>query len=145
MTTATAPPDVQGAALGYLWATGAVEDASAQALQGVRLGDTLAGLFAVAREEVVSHPLLLAGVDARLAQLSEDAFLEELPALRQAFGYFPPRERDRIARQVLGLHGQEHTSAHALRRKLAVSPETLKAAHALWTQVEARCAQWGLP
>jgi len=44
-------------------------------------------------------------LDELLAGMTADDFLVALPALRQAFEYFPPRERETIAGQVLARRG----------------------------------------
>ncbi|MBV2156667.1 DUF5682 family protein [Kitasatospora sp. SUK 42] len=109
------------------------------------LGDWLAGLFALAREEVSADAgdgSLLAAVDSVLADLTDAEFLTALPALRQAFAWFPPRERERIARRLIerrGLRG----SARALLRTTA-DPLHLAAARALEENVTALLDRHGL-
>ncbi|MGI5163264.1 DUF5682 family protein [Spirillospora sp. CA-253888] len=148
-----APPDLRGAAFGLAWSLGRTGDA-ARAVRGMSapgvLGDWLAGLFALARDEVIAtegagtegagtedagtegegaEPSVLAVLDELIAGLAETDFLVALPALRQAFEFFPPREREAIARGVLerrGLRG----SARALLRTTA-DPALLADAAAL--------------
>ncbi|WP_369184855.1 DUF5682 family protein [Streptomyces sp. Y1] len=109
------------------------------------LGDWLGGLFALAREEVTADTgdgSLLAAVDAVLAELTGAEFLIALPALRQAFAWFPPRERERIARRLIerrGLRG----SARGLLRTTA-DPVHLAAARALEENVTALLDRHGL-
>ena len=48
-------------------------------------------------------PGLLAAVDTLVTDFGGEDFLVALPALRQAFSFFPPRERLTIAEGVLAL------------------------------------------
>ena len=130
---AGAPPALRGAALGFGWSTrdpdaeydrsghaesgfgrstrdpNVADDRSADAAlvlgmaRAATFGDFLGGLFALAREEVVRAPGLLAAIDAAVTGFGRDDFLIALPSLRQAFAYFPPRERLEIAAQVLAV------------------------------------------
>ncbi|MFO0553643.1 MAG: DUF5682 family protein [Polyangiaceae bacterium] len=111
-----APPWLRGACLGALWVLGArretlehlVDERAARevvdAIPARSLGDFLAGLFALAREEFLASTLLEL-VDARLAALEGAEFLADLPALRAAFAHFPPRERLAIAQRILRARG----------------------------------------
>lgn len=130
-----APPAMRGAALGFTWslrhvdtdAAGASQandaDDEADAIRALRaawrpttIGDYLAGLFALAREEVrVSEPLL-AAIDHALTEMMPDDFMIALPALRQAFAFFPPRERLHIAQGVLRRGGQDNVDPAMLLR-----------------------------
>ncbi|MGW0931080.1 DUF5682 family protein [Streptomyces sp. NPDC002644] len=70
------------------------------------LGDWLTGLFALAREEVLAperdqRDPLLDVLDDVVSALTDQDFLTGLPALRQAFAHFPPRERERLAQHLL--------------------------------------------
>ena len=98
-----APPDLRGAAFGLGWSLGASADPEG-ALRGAAgtdtLGDWLAGLFALARDEVLADGDGVLGVLDDLITTMPD-FLTGLPSLRQAFAYFPPRERELIARRLL--------------------------------------------
>jgi hypothetical protein len=111
-----APPALRGAALGLLWSTRDPQDDSppderraTSVLRSVArpgtLGDFLGGLFALAREEVVRVHGLLATIDGLVSAFPHDEFLIALPALRQAFAFFPPRERLAIAESILKLGG----------------------------------------
>ena len=127
------PPDLRGACVGLLWAlepSGGSRSAAAAAARSAvtpaGLGDWLAGLFAVAREQVLLDDSrvddgsdgVLAAVDATLVRLTGDDFLAALPALRQAFAWFPPREREQVATLVLARRGVRG-SAQALLRTAA--------------------------
>ncbi len=121
-----APPDLRGAAFGLCWSLG--DDDSdgdggpGAALVGTAapevLGDWLAGLFALARSEVLASGGVLEVLDTVVAAMSAEEFLVGLPALRQAFAYFPPRERETVARGLLDRRGLSG-SARALTRTAA--------------------------
>ncbi len=105
-----APPALRGAALGRLWSTrpddtGADEKRAITSLRASSrassVGDFLAGLFMLAREEVMSSEALLGAIDTALTTMLKDDFMIALPSVRQAFAYFPPRERLKIAEGVL--------------------------------------------
>lgn len=70
-----------------------------------QLGDYLYGLFALTRSVINEQPELVGAVHATLVQLDDEDFLVALPALRAAFGWFPPRERGDIAAQAASLLG----------------------------------------
>ncbi|WP_245194746.1 DUF5682 family protein [Kitasatospora phosalacinea] len=144
-----APPDLRGAALGLHWSLtagdaptaaprhgsghgpghgpGAGSEAAARqagALAGEpeRLGDWLAGLFVLAREQLTGPALdtvgdtsLFDALDSIVIGLPPAEFLHGLPALRQAFGYFPPRERERIAQRLLARRGRTGSARGLLR------------------------------
>jgi hypothetical protein len=80
-------------------------DALVRAVRGVarpeRLGDFLLGLFAVSREPLRDDDALLGAIDRVLSELAPRAFQIALPSLRQAFGFFPPRERLDLARRLV--------------------------------------------
>jgi hypothetical protein len=72
-------------------------------------------LFALAREEVLHDPEVVGVLDELVSAMASDDFLIALPALRQAFEYFPPRERETIAAQVLGRRGRAGSGRSLLR------------------------------
>ncbi|WP_433059274.1 DUF5682 family protein [Dactylosporangium sp. CS-033363] len=141
-----APPDLRGAAFGFGWALGAQGD-PVRAVRGaggpVALGDWLAGLFAVAREEVLHAGGVLDLLDELVSGLGAEDFLVALPALRQAFAYFPPRERETIAGHVLARRGRSG-SGRALLRSPAADPMVLAQAAALEARVDATLTRHGL-
>lgn len=97
--------DMRGSALGASWTRTTPEDAAAavRSIPSDRLGDWLSGLFGVARERFLdagSGDAVLTAVDAVVGRMTEHDFLTALPALRQSFEFFPPREREVIARRV---------------------------------------------
>ncbi|MCD2156303.1 DUF5682 family protein [Rhodococcus cerastii] len=97
--------DIRGSALGTSWDR-IPPDAAVDAVRSIpaeHLGDWLCGLFGVARERFLdaeSSDTVLTAVDEIVSRLSEHEFLTALPALRQSFEFFPPRERDIIARRL---------------------------------------------
>ncbi|MEO3830136.1 DUF5682 family protein [Actinomadura sp. B10D3] len=141
-----APPDLRGAAFGLGRTLGDTRD-PAQAVRGAAgprtFGDWLAGLFALARQEVLDPDASVLGVlDELVCGLTDEEFLVALPALRQAFEFFPPRERETIAAGLLerrGLRG----SARSLLRAPA-SPALAAEARALETRVDRALAAAGL-
>ncbi|MFD9702906.1 DUF5682 family protein [Lentzea sp. NPDC059081] len=138
---AQAPPDLRGAALGLAWALGTEPDV--RRVRGVEaLGDWLAGLFAVAREEVLASPGLVGVLDELVSAMTEDEFLVALPALRLAFSYFPPRERETIAATVLAHRGVEGSVRGVT--KLGVDPMVVAEAMAVERRVDALLVKGGL-
>ncbi|WP_433174987.1 DUF5682 family protein [Actinoallomurus sp. CA-150999] len=182
-----APPDLRGAAFGLAWRLGGTAD-PVRAVRGVAdpktLGDWLAGLFALARDEVLADepgedtasagdvearreprpaaltaetesaagpetaqtgrggPGLLGTLDELISGLPERDFLVALPALRQAFEFFPPREREMIARRLLDRRGVRD-SARALLRTPA-DPLLIAAAMDLENRVDRLLTAEGL-
>lgn len=104
-----------GGDLGVGRLVSAVRDVAAPKL----LGDWLCGLFAVAREEVGARDgrsgSLLGTLDGIVRGMEASEFLIALPSLRQAFAYFPPREREGIAEQLLELRGVRGDARGLLR------------------------------
>ncbi|KPC61092.1 DUF5682 family protein [Streptomyces chattanoogensis] len=112
------------------------------------LGDWLAGLFALARAEVLGDgrerdsESVLGVLDTVVSAMTGDEFLVALPALRQAFAYFPPREREAIARGLLDRRGLRG-SARGLTRT-AADPVLAAEAMALEDRVTRLLAREGL-
>ncbi|MET9952517.1 DUF5682 family protein [Streptomyces sp. NPDC006339] len=106
-------------------ATAAELAAAVRAMGGPRvLGDWLAGLFAVAREELgAGEPAagerdagsLIAVLDELVGVMTETDFLVALPSLRDAFAYFPPAERERIAAHLIERRGLRGSPRALLR------------------------------
>lgn len=65
------------------------------------------GLFATAREAAWQASGVVEELDGRLNGWDESTFLRALPDLRLAFADLTPRETDRVAEIVAGLHGGE--------------------------------------
>lgn len=148
-----APPAIAGAALGFLVAGGEAGATAAEAARRLRrfglpdsLGDFLAGLFALAREEISGDATMVA-VEALVAGWGDDDFLVALPALRMAFAWFPPRERERLAVAILrrGGVGEARAEAEALAwMRQRAAPVDQAAALAREARVAARLARHGL-
>ncbi len=137
-----APPTSRGAALGFLWS---LEDGSQGQLalssiqtcrKPVELGDYLAGLFGLAREETVYSEGLLEAIDEVVLQFTQEEFLEAIPSLRLAFNYFPPREREVLAGR---LFEQPHTVL-----TLDGDPEQVLENHRLEQKVDHLLERYGL-
>ncbi|MEV0829017.1 DUF5682 family protein [Nonomuraea rubra] len=155
-----APPDLRGASLGLAWSlrgtttggpggvvSGAAGDGElVRAVRGAFVpataGDWLAGLFALAREEVLHADGMLELLDELVAALTEDDFLVALPALRQAFGFFPPRERHLIATRLVERRAGGGSGWDLMR--LDAAPELVAAGMALDERVEAALRREGL-
>jgi hypothetical protein len=140
------PPDLRGAALGFGWSLGAGGDA-VRSVRGAAaptvLGDWLAGLFALAREEVLAEDAVLGILDDLIGAMAEHDFLVALPALRQAFAFFPPRERETIARRLLDRRGLARTTPPDVLR-LDADPVLVAEAHALEARVDGLLRREGL-
>ena len=110
-------PGLEGAVLGLLYGNdGAWEERIVQTAAGYLQGSEqmrkksaafLRGLFYTARDIVFTQKRFVSMIDALIAGLEAETFLELLPELRMAFGYFTPMETDRIAGQAASLHKAE--------------------------------------
>ncbi|THV38502.1 DUF5682 family protein [Glycomyces buryatensis] len=132
-----APPDLRGAAAGLAWTLG--RPVAAIEAGPDRLGDWLAGLFVVAREEVLAEEgeaSVVNAVDGVVGEMTATEFLEALPALRQAFGFFPPRERALLAEQLTALR-ETGTEGRDLVRRTEVDPVMVASAMELEARVDA--------
>jgi hypothetical protein len=146
-----APPALRGAAVGLLWSTGFFADPRAGGERAAAalsvaatprtLGDTLGGLLALARDEVLHAPPLLLTVDGLIADMDEGGFLEALPALRLAFAWLPPGEKEALARAVLRLRESEAPEATPAR---PLDPALVARAALLEADVLALRARYGL-
>ncbi|MFC4062852.1 DUF5682 family protein [Planomonospora corallina] len=139
-----APPDLRGASFGLGWSLRGAAADPARAVRGAftpaSAGDWLAGLFALAREEVLHTDGMLELLDELLAAMTDHGFLVALPALRQAFGYFPPRERHLIATRLL----RRRTGSGRDLMRLDAAPELVAAGMALDERVDAALRREGL-
>ena len=142
--SAQTPPDLRGAALGLLWSLGETVDV-ARALPGgiptTLLGDWLSGLFALAREQAAGAEMV-AVLDRLVTEMAEEEFLAALPALRMAFGYFPPREREVVAQRLLERRGLRGSPRALLRG--TVDAEAYRKARAIEINALTRLAGTGL-
>ncbi|BAJ26776.1 MULTISPECIES: DUF5682 family protein [Kitasatospora] len=153
LTAAEPAPDATGpvgsaGSVGFS-AEAVARQARAWAGQPERLGDWLSGVFVLAREQLTGPALesvddtsLFDSLDTIVTGLPDGDFLSGLPALRQAFGYFPPRERERIAERLLARRGRTG-SARALLRTSA-DPALLARAAALELGVTDLLSRYGL-
>lgn len=105
---------VRGAAAGLAYAAGRLPtEELARDVRGHLAGTTdpveavgfLRGLLATAREAMWQEAGLVPALDDRLRGWDEGTFLRHLPDLRLAFASLTPRETDRVADLVAGLHG----------------------------------------
>lgn len=134
--------DIRGAALGAVWSTTTTSTAvvAASSIRMENLGDWLAGLFGVARErfsDAGSGDHILHVVDDVVSNSSEHDFLAALPALRQAFEFFPPRERARVARRLAVIDFPDVDVKLPLR-------DTVEAGRQLDARVDATMSRIGL-
>ncbi|WP_232660899.1 DUF5682 family protein [Pseudonocardia sp. TRM90224] len=138
------PPDLRGAAAGLRWSLGEpAEPAELDVPWAPKIvGDWLAGLFALAREEVLTTPSLVATLDDLVGELTDADFLVALPALRQAFEFFPPRERAQFAELLLNRRGHQGDGRALLRT--TVDPLLLAEAAALEHAVDEILTREGL-
>ncbi|KAA9381388.1 hypothetical protein F5972_00615 [Microbispora cellulosiformans] len=142
-----APPDLRGAALGLGWSLrGTAAADPARAVRGAFVpesaGDWLTGLFALAREEVLHTSGMLELLDDLVGEMTDHDFLVALPALRQAFGFFPPRERHLIATRLVERRTGGASGWDLMR--LDAAPELVAAGRALDERVEAALRREGL-
>lgn len=141
---AETPALLRGAAAGALWSlgasdvTGILDTLTADPDQ---LGDFLHGVFALAREEAQRSPNLLVTIDRLLLTLDDEQFLVALPALRLAFTYFTPREKDHLARRLLAAVGETDS---APLPALAVTAEIAARALAIESRLQRELDQHGL-
>ncbi len=122
-------PGLEGAVLGLLYGydsqyDGQIQTAAAGYLQGtdemqMKSAAFLRGLFYTARDFVFVQESFLTMIDGLLGKLSVEAFMNLLPELRQAFGYFTPLETDRIAGKAAAIHGAKKQE---LFKGRAISP-----------------------
>lgn len=154
-----APPALRGAALGLLWSMAPApaeeedEDHADHADHAIAVlravarpatfGDFLGGLFALARAEVAREPSIVATIDASVTGFLREDFLVALPALRQAFSYFPPRERLAIAESVLALGGRAGADPMALLHA-PIDAELVRQGAALEAATHALARRFGL-
>lgn len=83
----------------------------------------LRGLFFTARDLVFVREEFLTMIHELLGELSVEAFMQLLPELRQAFGYFTPMEIDRIAKKAAVLCGDAGMSGQAFLKGRMVSAQ----------------------
>ncbi len=114
-------PGLEGAVLGILYGYESaygekIQETAAGYLKGtekkqLKSAAFLRGLFFTARDLVFVREEFLTMIHELLLELSVEAFMELLPELRQAFGYFTPLEIDRIAGKAAALCGAKSPGA----------------------------------
>jgi hypothetical protein len=142
----TQGPLLRGAATGALWVLGEsdADQVRAQLLFSSdpdRLGDFLAGLFALAREVVQRHRDLVLSIDRLLVGYADEEFLAALPSLRLAFTYFTPREKHHIGLTLLEALGIKEEKSLS---RLEVSPEVAARAVAFESRLFGLIEKYGL-
>lgn len=155
-------PFVRGAAAGLAYGAGRMSEAALGTAVDGHLNGLIAprdavsflrGLLQTAREAAWQQPALLSVLDRLLAGWDEADFVANLPELRLAFAEMTPKETDRIAQAVAGLHGQSDLgrlvrydlSAEQVQANLATTQHLLDVLHAdgLDTWLGARSAVHG--
>lgn len=144
------PPGLVGAALGFLWSEGCLQD-RAETVQVIRaanlpnrIGSFLHGLFLLARGEVTSDANVVATLDEIVGEMEEEGFLDTITQLRLAFSVFPTRERARLATQIVESRGGTKREAAMMTQRLSASVATLTQAKALESKVDAIEERYGL-
>lgn len=107
-------PEVYGAAMGLLYAMDSSRRNDAKdAMRGYLKGSAeirkqgasyLKGLFRTAGDIMLADDSFIHMTDELLAGFSHEDFMEILPSMRLAFGYFTPTEIREIARSAAALH-----------------------------------------
>jgi Family of unknown function (DUF5682) len=123
-------PILRGGAIGALWVLGETPLTEIIAIlteyfQPEKLGDFLTGLFLLARETTQRDEQLILCINEAICAYDDDAFLAALPALRLAFAYFTPREKNVIAKTLLqAASNDELSTADFLTLPLGVEVAT---------------------
>jgi hypothetical protein len=153
MQDADAPSSIRGAMLGFAWSIAGSDptlvpvDRAVRSVRGTptdRLGDMLAGLFALAREEVRGTEAVLGAVDEAITGMERHEFLIAAPALRLAFNFFPPREKLDIAKAILGIHDADKTVDPRWLTKPEVAPAMQQAGMQIDADIDERAKRYGL-
>lgn len=150
MNDADAPPGLVGAALGFLWSEGCIQDRSetTRVIRAAnlpdRIGEFLHGLFLLARGEVTSDAEVVETLDEIIGGMGEDDFLDTITQLRLAFSVFPTRERARLAEQIAKRRGGTKRDAAMMTQRLSADVGTLTRARALETKVDGIESRFGL-
>jgi len=147
---------VRGAATGLRFSAGALDEAGLGTALAGHFGGLgaaaesvafLRGLLQTAREVAWQQPEVVRGLDVLLEGWSADEFIAHLPDLRLAFAAMTPKETERIAGAVAGLHGLEEIGG-LVHRDLDARQV---AQHLAWSATVARTlaadglSSWGAP
>jgi len=113
-------PAVYGAAIGLLCSFDSnMRKTAEQVLRGFLCGspdvvkqgaEYLKGLFSIARDIMFGENDFLRMTDELITGMEYDDFIEVLPQLRLAFGYFTPQETADTAKAVAKLHSAESSA-----------------------------------
>jgi len=108
---------IAGAVAGLLFTAGHMSEAELDSLvvgSLVGISDSqkrvgfLRGLMTTSREAAWQNRPLIQSLDAILDEWGEAEFIAALPSLRLALAVLTPRETDRVASLVAGLHGEQN-------------------------------------
>ncbi len=155
-TASDSAPVSRGASLGALLALSAQDEAEqgllaeqalelVLSLQPLEMGDGLAGMIALGREQLSHNQHFLSGLNQAVTELDDHDFVVALPAMRGAFAWLPPQERGALAEAVLLLHNAGHLSARQLTAPLQESDPTAQANAGLAEKEAIRMlASWGI-
>jgi hypothetical protein len=122
-------PILRGGAIAALWILGetsmpCILEILRYYAQPEKLGDFLAGLFHLARETTQRDLALVLSIDELILAYSDDEFLEALPALRLAFSYFTPREKNSLVNTLLQATEGDRSPAEFLTLPLGAEVAT---------------------
>ncbi|WP_137937955.1 DUF5682 family protein [Chitinivorax sp. B] len=141
----------RGAALGLVLSlspeSDSQPDASAllQSLPTAHIGDALAGLLALAREQLTQDRAFVSTLDSLIGTLDGADFLQALPAIRGAFAWLPTQERAALAEAILSLYQAPPISRRSLLAELpTLSAESLATHLQLEQTAVDKLASWGI-
>lgn len=113
-------PSVYGAAMGILYSINPERRKDAEnAMSGFLKGspeikkqgaDYLRGLFGSARDIVLADDAFMKMSDSLISDMEYDDFIDILPSMRLAFGYFTPNEIQTLAECVSDMHNSDKES-----------------------------------
>ncbi|AFY68809.1 hypothetical protein Pse7367_0501 [Thalassoporum mexicanum PCC 7367] len=119
-------PALQGGAVGILYSDRRITEEQIMAIATAYLNSSeaaprvtaefLRGLLRTCREVAWNLPQLLQVIDQQLQSWEEEGFMKALPEFRLAFADLTPRETDRVAALVAGLHDEQHLGDLTERR-----------------------------
>jgi hypothetical protein len=119
-------PALQGGAVGILYSDGRINQAAIMAIATAYLSSAeaapkvtaefLRGLLRTCREVAWNLPQLLQVIDQQLQIWEEERFMRALPEFRLAFADLTPRETDRVAALVAGLHDEQNLGDLIMRQ-----------------------------
>ncbi|SJZ55673.1 hypothetical protein SAMN02745119_00953 [Trichlorobacter thiogenes] len=155
-TACNSAPVSRGASVGVLLALSVQDEAEQEllaeqalelvlSLQPQEMGDGLAGMIALGREQLAHNHHFLTGLNQAVTELDDHDFVVALPAMRGAFTWLPPQERGALAEAVLLLHNASHLSARQLTAPLLENDPIAQANAGLAEKEVIRLlAAWGI-